>query len=80
MVAATLTCGGPGGGTPFTLTDTAAVPLSEHGDFEIDEDIDVPMDCDRPILLIRIATEQDMQTVLGPFIAVSTPTARAQHD
>jgi|GEM_PF-2873841 len=33
MVHAALTCGGPGGGTPFTITSTDAVPLNPAREF-----------------------------------------------
>src|SRR5215213_645902 len=67
MVHAALTCGGPGGGVPFTITSTEAVPLSPAGDFEIDTEISVPEACAQPILLIRIGTPENP----GPWIAAS---------
>jgi hypothetical protein len=67
MVQAELTCGGPGGGVPFTVVDTDPVPLSAQGDFQIDARLSLPDVCDRPIVLIRIASEAGA----GPFIAVS---------
>lgn len=68
-VHAALTCGGPGGGVPFTITPTEAVPLSSNGNFSINDTITLPATCDRPILLIRIG-EPDAG---GPFIAVAQP-------
>lgn len=67
MVHAALTCGGPGGGTPFTITSTDAVSLGPQGNFDIDAQLSVPAVCDRPILLIRIGTP----TTPGPFIALA---------
>ena len=68
MVHAALTCGGPGGGVPFTITSTDAVPLSPAGDFEIDTHISIPSVCAQPILLIRIGTPASP----GPWIAASS--------
>jgi len=68
-VHAALTCGGPGGGVPFTITHTNAVPLSPQGDFRINAHLTLPTTCDRPILLIRIG-EPDAG---GPFIASAAP-------
>lgn len=67
MVHAALTFGGPGGGTPFTITATDAVPLSAQGNFDIDAQISVPAVCDRRILLIRIGAPASP----GPFIALA---------
>jgi hypothetical protein len=67
-VHAALTCGGPGGGVPFTFTTTEAVPLSPAGDFEIDTQIPVPAVCAQPIVLIRIGTP----AAPGPWIAASS--------
>ena len=67
MVHAALTCGGPGGGTPFTITSTDAVPISANGDFEIDEEVSIPSVCAQPIILIRIGLAADS----GPWIAAS---------
>src|SRR5262249_19884295 len=69
MVSAALTCGGPGGGVPFTITTTNAVPINAHGDFSINARITLPTTCDRPILLIRIGDA----TAGGPFIALAQP-------
>jgi hypothetical protein len=66
-VHAALTCGGPGGGTPFTITPTDGVPIGADGDFEIDEDVLVPSVCAQPIVLIRIGTP----AAPGPWIAAS---------
>jgi hypothetical protein len=66
-VHAVLTCGGPGGGVPFTLTPTESVPLSPDGDCDIDAQIDLPAVCAQPIVLIRIGTP----AAPGPWIAVS---------
>ena len=66
-VHAALTCGGPGGGTPFTITPTDGVPIGADGDFEIDEDVSVPSVCAQPIVLIRIGTP----AAPGPWIAAS---------
>jgi len=68
MVHAALTCGGPGGGVPFTITSTDAVPLSPAGDFEIDTNISIPSVCAQPIVLIRIGTP----AAPGPWIAASS--------
>jgi hypothetical protein len=67
VVHAALTCGGPGGGTPFTITSTAAVPISLAGDFEIDEEVTIPSVCAQPIILIRIG----LPAASGPWIAAS---------
>ena len=67
MVHASLTCGGPGSGTPFTITNTDAVPLGADGDFEIDEEITIPTVCAQPIILIRIG----LPAGAGPWIAAS---------
>ena len=66
-VHAALTCGGPGGGVPFTITSTDAVPLSPAGDFEIDAQLSLPEVCAQPIVLIRIGPA----TSSGPWIAAS---------
>jgi hypothetical protein len=66
-VHAALTCGGPGGGVPFTITSTEAVPLSPEGDFVIDTQVSLPAVCAQPILLIRIGDP----TSTGPWIAAS---------
>ena len=66
-VHAALTCGGPGGGTPFTITPTDGVPISADGDFEIDAEISLPSVCAQPIVLIRIGTP----AAPGPWIAAS---------
>ena len=66
-VHAALTCGGPGSGTPFTITPTDGVPISPDGDFEIDADISIPSVCEQPIVLIRIGTP----ATPGPWIAAS---------
>jgi hypothetical protein len=66
-VHAALTCGGPGGGTPFTITPTDGVTIGANGDFEIDAQITLPEVCDRPIVLIRIGSP----TAAGPWIAAS---------
>jgi hypothetical protein len=66
-VHAALTCGGPGGGVPFTITSTDAAPLSPAGDFEIDAHLSIPTVCAQPILLIRIGTPD----AAGPWIAAS---------
>jgi len=68
-VHVTLTCGGPGGGVPFTLTSTGAVPLSPQGDFKINAQITLPTTCDRPILLIRFGAPD----AGGPFLASADP-------
>lgn len=69
MVHAALTCGGPGGGTPFTITNTPAVPLSAQGNFRINAHITLPTTCDRPIILIRAGDA----AAGGPFIASASP-------
>ena len=66
-VHAALTCGGPGGGVPFTITPTEGVPLSPTGDFEIDAELSLPTVCAQPIVLIRIGSP----TSPGPWIAAS---------
>lgn len=66
-VHAALTCGGPGGGTPFTITPTDGVPIDSNGDFEIDEEVSIPPVCAQPIVLIRIGTPD----APGPWIAAS---------
>jgi hypothetical protein len=66
-VHAALTCGGPGGGVPFTITPTDGVPLDSDGDFEIDAQLSVPDDCAQPIVLIRIGEP----ATPGPWIAAS---------
>ena len=66
-VHAALTCGGPGGGVPFTITPTEGVPLSPAGDFEIEADLTTPSVCAQPIVLIRIGSP----TSPGPWIAAS---------
>ena len=66
-VHAALTCGGPGGGTPFTITPTDGVPISPDGDFEIDAEISIPDGCAQPIVLIRIG----VPATPGPWIAAS---------
>jgi len=66
-VHAALTCGGPGGGTPFTITSTEGVPLNSDGDFEIDAELEIPSVCAQPILLIRIGSP----ATPGPWIAAS---------
>src|SRR5215813_5497534 len=70
MVHAALTCGGPGGGTPFTITNTPAVTLSPQGSFMIKAHINLPTTCDRPIILIRIGMPD---ATAGPFIASAEP-------
>jgi hypothetical protein len=70
MVHAALTCGGPGGGVPFTITSTEAVPLSPEGDFEINADLAVPSVCSQPIILIRGGTPASP----GAYIAASPLT------
>ena len=67
MVHAALTCGGPGGGVPFTITPTDGVPISSDGDFVIDAQLEIPSICAQPIVLIRIGTP----ATLGPWIAAS---------
>ena len=67
MVHAALTCGGPGSGTPFTITSTDAVPIGANGDFDIDEEVTIPSVCAQPIILIRIGLPADS----GPWIAAS---------
>lgn len=67
MVHAALTCGGPGGGVPFTITPTDAVPLSTNGDFDISADLILPEICAQPIVLIRIGDPESP----GPWIAAS---------
>jgi hypothetical protein len=67
MVHAALTCGGPGGGVPFTITPTDAVPISTDGDLEIDAQITTPTVCAQPTVLIRIGTPAGP----GPWIAAS---------
>jgi hypothetical protein len=66
-VHAALTCGGPGGGVPFTITSTEAVPLSPAGDFVIDAQLSLPAVCAQPIVLIRIGSLDSA----GPWIAAS---------
>jgi hypothetical protein len=68
-VHAALTCGGPGGGVPFTVTATDAVPLNPQGNFQINETLTLPATCDRPVMLIRIG-EPDAG---GAFIALAAP-------
>jgi len=68
-VHAALTCGGPGSGTPFTVTSTPSVPLSPQGNFKINAQITLPTTCDRPILLIRAGDP----TAAGPFLASADP-------
>lgn len=75
-VHAALTCGGPGGGVPFTITPTDGVPLSAQGDFVINAHITLPTTCDRPILLIRVGEP----ALGGPFIAVADPNAEGHDD
>lgn len=67
MVHAALTCGGPGNGTPFTITSTDAVPINSEGDFEINAQVSTPSACAQPIVLIRIGTPASP----GPWIAAS---------
>lgn len=67
MVHAALTCGGPGGGIPFTITSTDAVPITIDGNVEIDAEITTPTVCAQPIVLIRIGTP----AMPGPWIAAS---------
>ena len=66
-VHAALTCGGPGGGTAFTITSTDGVSLNSKGDFEIDAELVIPSVCAQPIILIRIGSP----TAPGPWIAAS---------
>lgn len=66
-VHAALTCGGPGGGAPFTITPTEGVPIDSNGDFEIDEEVSIPEVCAQPIILIRIGTP----AAPGAWIAAS---------
>jgi len=66
-VHAALTCGGPGGGVPFTITPTDGVPIDSDGDFEIDAQVSIPSACAQPIILIRIGTP----AAPGPWIAAS---------
>jgi hypothetical protein len=66
-VHAALTCGGPGGGTAFTITSTDAVPINSKGDFEIDAELEIPSVCAQPIILIRIGSA----AAAGPWIAAS---------
>lgn len=66
-VHAALTCGGPGGGVPFTITPTDGVPIDSGGDFEIDAQVSIPSVCAQPIVLIRIGTP----AAPGPWIAAS---------
>ena len=66
-VHAALTCGGPGGGVPFTITPTDGVPIDSDGDFDIDEVVLIPTVCAQPIVLIRIGTPETP----GPWIAAS---------
>jgi len=75
-VHAALTCGGPGSGTPFTITRTNAVPLSPQGDFKISEQITLPTTCDRPILLICAGAPADG----GPFLASAAPFFAREDD
>ena len=67
-VHAALTCGGPGGGTPFTVTSTDAVPISSSGDVEITAQLTIPSVCAQPIVLIRIGAAGE---TAGPWIAAS---------
>ena len=72
-VHAALTCGGPGGGVPFTITPTDGVPISADGDFEINAHLTIPSICAQPIVLIRIGGP----ATPGPWIAASElPGAR----
>lgn len=66
-VHAALTCGGPGGGVPFTITPTDGVPIDSNGDFDIDAQVSIPSVCAQPIILIRIGTP----ATPGPWIAAS---------
>jgi len=75
-VHAALTCGGPGGGTPFTITPSDGVPLSAAGDFEINAQLTIPDACDHPILLIRIGTP----AAAGPWIAAAAPKSSGHDD
>jgi len=68
-VHAALTCGGPGGGVPFTITPTDGVPIDSDGDFTIDAHISIPDVCAQPIVLIRIGAA----AAEGPWIAASEP-------
>jgi len=75
-VHAALTCGGPGGGTPFTITPSDGVPLSANGNFEIDAQLTIPDVCDHPILLIRIGTP----AAAGPWIAAASAKSSSDDD
>jgi hypothetical protein len=66
-VHAALTCGGPGGGVPFTITPTDGVPIDSDGDFEIDAEVLIPSVCEQPIVLIRIGPPETP----GAWIAAS---------
>ena len=68
-VHASITCGGPGMGTPFTITDTPSVPLSANGSFKINAHLTLPTACDRPIILIRVGEPG----AGGVFIAEASP-------
>ena len=75
-VHAALTCGGPGGGVPFTIVATDAVPLDAQGDFQINAQITVPDVCDRPIVLNRFGAP----FVGGPFIALSANSLKNNNE
>jgi len=79
MVLAALTCGGPGGGVPFTITETPAVTLSPQGNFMIRAHITLPTKCDRPIILIRAGTLGTPASG-GPFIASAAPFFEKEND
>lgn len=66
-VHAALTCGGPGGGVPFTIISTEAVPLSSQGDFDISQELSLPEVCSHPIVLIRAGDPESP----GGWIAAS---------
>ncbi|HWO03120.1 MAG TPA: hypothetical protein VNS63_28015 [Blastocatellia bacterium] len=75
-VHAALTCGGPGGGVPFTITPTDGVPIDAAGNFQIDAQITVPTVCAQPIVLIRIGAP----AANGPWIAASELPGRGPDD
>jgi hypothetical protein len=75
-VHASLTCGGPGMGIPFTITDTPSAALSAQGNFKINAHITLPTTCDRPIILIRVGEPG----AGGVFIASAEPFFEREDD
>jgi hypothetical protein len=66
-VVGTLVCNpGSPAGTTETAVDTPATPLSAVGDAELSFTISVPVTCNKPVFLIRVASGKWIATATKP--------------